>query len=122
MSANLGVTFSYTNYQDGTLKVAGKKKVDSTNLFTFNTVWADFTYSNISKVLKSVEFLYQMEVNYYDAYYGGANGIKFEETWNVHAVPADKQKLDEIKKQKPEEAKKVQNKNLERAKKLGRTS
>jgi hypothetical protein len=48
--------------------------------------------------------------------------FEFEETWDVHAVPADKQKLDEIKKQKPEETKKVQNKNLERAKKLGRAS
>ena len=83
LSANLGVTFSYTNYQDGTLKVAGKKKVDSTNLFTFNTVWADFTYSNISKVLKSVEFLYQMELSYYDAYYGGDKGIQTENTWKA---------------------------------------
>ena len=83
LSANLGVTFSYTNYQDGTLKIAGEKKVDSTNLFTFNTVWADFTYSNISKVLKSVEFLYQMELSYYDAYYGGDNGIEFQGTWDA---------------------------------------
>lgn len=48
--------------------------------------------------------------------------FEFEETWDVHSIPIDKQKLDEIKKQKPEETKKVKNKNLERAKKLGRTS
>jgi hypothetical protein len=48
--------------------------------------------------------------------------FEFEDTWNIHEVPVDKQKLDEIKKQKPEEAKKVQNKNLERAKRLGRAS
>ena len=83
LSANIGVTFSYTNYQDGTLTVNKKSKVDSTNLFTFNTVWADFTYSNISKVLKSIEFLYQMELNYYDAYYGGDNGIYNDNTWNA---------------------------------------
>ena len=83
LSANLGVTFSYTNYQDGTLKIAGEKKVDSTNLFTFNTIWADFAYSNISKVLKSVEFLYQMELSYYDAYYGCDKGIDFQNTWDA---------------------------------------
>ena len=46
--------------------------------------------------------------------------FEFEETWDIHALPLDKQKLDEIKKQKPEEQKKIQNKNKERAKKLGR--
>ena len=44
----------------------------------------------------------------------------FEENWDIHAIPADKQKLDEIKKQKPEEEKKVKDRNKERAKKLGR--
>ena len=62
------------------------------------------------------------EVYYFPKVWEMKANFEFEETWNVHAVPADKQKLDEIKKQKPEEAKKVQNKNLERAKKLGRTS
>ena len=86
LSANLGVTFSYTNYQDGTLGIANKKGYltkrieDSTNLFTFNTIWADFTYSNISKVLKSVEFLYQMELSYYDGFY---SNVYNEETWDV---------------------------------------
>ena len=46
--------------------------------------------------------------------------FEFEETWNIHSTPVDKQKLDEIKKQKPEETKKIQDKNKERAKKLGR--
>ena len=86
LSANLGVTFSYTNYQDGTLGIADKegyltKRIeDSTNLFTFNTIWADFTYSNISKVLKSVEFLYQMEVSYYEGFY---SNVGYESTWDV---------------------------------------
>ena len=47
--------------------------------------------------------------------------FEFEETWDIHAVPLDKQKLDEIKKQKPEEAKKIKDRNKERARKLGRT-
>ena len=86
LSANLGVTFSYTNYQDGTLGIVDsegyvtKRIEDSTNLFTFNTIWADFTYSNISKVLKSVEFMYQMEVNYYEGFYSGVN---YKSTWDI---------------------------------------
>ena len=48
--------------------------------------------------------------------------FEFEETWNIHATPVDRQKLDEIKKQKPEETKKVKDRNKERAKKLGRAS
>ena len=48
--------------------------------------------------------------------------FEFEETWDMHGTPVDKQKLDEIKKQKPEETKKVQDRNKERAKKLGRAS
>ena len=31
--------------------------------------------------------------------------FEFEENWDVNAIPIDKQKLDEIKKQKPEETK-----------------
>ena len=46
--------------------------------------------------------------------------FEFEETWIVDAVPWDRQKLDEIKKQKPEETKKVTNRNAERLKRLGR--
>ena len=88
LSANLGVTFSYTNYQDGAVFYGTEKKF-STNLFTFNTVWADFTYSNISKVLKSVEFMYQMEVGYNDAYY--KTDID-EKLWNVigNSIQANK--------------------------------
>ena len=62
------------------------------------------------------------EVYYFPKVWEMKANFEFEETWDIHAVPADKQKLDEIKKQKPEETKKVQNKNLERAKKLGRAS
>ena len=62
------------------------------------------------------------EVYYFPKVWEMKANFEFEETWNIHATPVDKQKLDEIKKQKPEETKKVQNKNLERAKKLGRAS
>ena len=86
LSANLGVTFSYTNYQDGKMKVDGE--ITSTNLFTFNTVWLDFAYSNISKVLKSVEFLYQMEVGYNDGYYASTT----KEIWDIvgNSIQANK--------------------------------
>ena len=47
--------------------------------------------------------------------------FEFEETWNLHAIPLDRQKPDEIKKQKPDEAKKIKDRNKERARKLGRT-
>ena len=48
--------------------------------------------------------------------------FEFEETWNIHEVQVDRQKLDEIKKQKPEQEKKIKDRNKERLKKLGRTS
>jgi hypothetical protein len=60
------------------------------------------------------------EIYYFPKVWEMKANFEFEETWDIHAVPADKQKLDDIKKQKPEETKKVQSKNLERAKKLGR--
>ena len=86
LSANLGVTFSYTNYQDGVVEVDGE--IASTNLFTFNTVWLDFAYSNISKVLKSVEFLYQMEVGYNDGYFASST----EDLWKImgNSIQANK--------------------------------
>lgn len=46
--------------------------------------------------------------------------FEFEEDWDIHEVPWDLQKLDEIKKQKPEQEKKIKDRNKERAKKLGR--
>jgi len=46
--------------------------------------------------------------------------FEFEEDWDIHEVPWDRQKLDEIKKQKPEQEKKIKDRNKERAKKLGR--
>ncbi|MBR5204050.1 MAG: Ig-like domain-containing protein [Bacteroidaceae bacterium] len=62
------------------------------------------------------------EVYYFPKVWEMKANFEFEETWNINVTPVDKQKLDEIKKQKPEETKKIQNKNLERAKKLGRAS
>ncbi|MGL4853330.1 MAG: Ig-like domain-containing protein [Phocaeicola sp.] len=46
--------------------------------------------------------------------------FEFDETWNIRMVPVVKQKLDEIKKQKPEEEKKIKERNKERAQRLGR--
>ena len=60
------------------------------------------------------------EVYYFPKVWEMKANFEFEETWDVHAVSLDKQKLDEIKKQKPEEAKKIKDRNKERAKKLGR--
>ena len=60
------------------------------------------------------------EVYYFPKVWEMRANFEFEETWDIHAIPLDRQKLDEIKKQKPEEQKKIQNKNKERAKKLGR--
>lgn len=60
------------------------------------------------------------EVYYFPKVWEMRANFEFEETWDIHAVPLDRQKLDEIKKQKPEEQKKIQSKNKERAKKLGR--
>ena len=60
------------------------------------------------------------EVYYFPKVWEMRANFEFEETWDIHAAPLDRQKLDEIKKQKPEEQKKLQNKNKERAKKLGR--
>lgn len=62
------------------------------------------------------------EVYYFPKVWEMKANFEFEENWDIHAIPADRQKLDEIKKQKPEETKKVQNKNKERAKKLGRAA
>ena len=60
------------------------------------------------------------EVYYYPKSWEMKANFEFEETWIVDAVPWDRQKLDEIKKQKPEETKKVANRNTERLKRLGR--
>ena len=62
------------------------------------------------------------EVYYFPKVWEMKANFEFEETWNIHATPVDRQKLDEIKKQKPEETKKVKDRNKERAKKLGRAS
>lgn len=60
------------------------------------------------------------EVFYFPKVWEMKANFEFEETWNIHATPLEKQKLDEIKKQKPEEQKKIQDRNKERAKKLGK--
>ena len=60
------------------------------------------------------------EVFYFPKVWEMKANFEFEENWDVNAIPVDKQKLDEIKKQKPEETKKVQDRNKERARKLGR--
>ena len=62
------------------------------------------------------------EVYYFPKSWEMKANFEFEENWNLQAVPLDKQKMDEIKKQKPEEMKKVQDRNKERARKLGRSS
>ena len=46
--------------------------------------------------------------------------FSFEETWDIHATPVDEQKLTELKKQKPEEQRKVKDRNKEREKRLKR--
>ena len=61
------------------------------------------------------------EVYYFPKYWQMKENFEFEETWNLRETPLDKQKLDEIKKQKPEQAKQVKDRNKERAKKLGRS-
>ena len=60
------------------------------------------------------------EVFYFPKVWEMKANFEFEETWNIHAVPLDRQKLDDIKKQKPDETKKIKDRNKERAKKLGR--
>lgn len=62
------------------------------------------------------------EVYYFPKVWEMKANFDFEENWDIRAVPLDKQKLDEIKKQKPEETKKIKDRNKERAKKLGLTS
>lgn len=76
-----------------------------------NGVWDTGKYS---------EHLQPEEVYYFPKVWEMKANFDFEENWNINAVPVEKQKLDEIKKQKPEETKKIQDRNKERARKLGR--
>mgnify|MGYP000630519190 FL=1 len=76
-----------------------------------NGVWDTGKYS---------EHLQPEEVYYFPKVWEMKANFDFEENWNINAVPVEKQKLDEIKKQKPEEMKKIQDRNKERARKLGR--
>jgi hypothetical protein len=79
LSAELGVTFSYTNYQDETLKIGSEQLIDSANMFTFNKAYLQLAYGNISDILKSVELNYAMEIGYYDGFYQKTT----EEIWDV---------------------------------------
>lgn len=76
-----------------------------------NGVWDTGKYS---------EHLQPEEVYYFPKVWEMKANFDFEENWNINAVLVEKQKLDEIKKQKPEETKKIQDRNKERARKLGR--
>lgn len=76
-----------------------------------NGVWDTGKYS---------EHLQPEEVYYFPKVWEMKANFDFEENWSINAVPVEKQKLDEIKKQKPEETKKIQDRNKERARKLGR--
>lgn len=76
-----------------------------------NGVWDTGKYS---------EHLQPEEVYYFPKVWEMKANFDFEENWNINAVPVEKQKLDEIKKQKPEETKKIQDRNKERARKLSR--
>ena len=73
-----------------------------------NGVWDTGKYS---------EHLQPEEVYYFPKVWEMKANFEFEENWNINAVPVEKQKLDEIKKQKPEETKKIQDRNKERARK-----
>ena len=76
-----------------------------------NRVWDTGKYSEHSQ---------PEEVYYFPKVWEMKANFEFEENWDINAVPVEKQKLDEIKKQKPEETKKIQDRNKERARKLGR--
>lgn len=69
-----------------------------------NGVWDTGKYS---------EHLQPEEVYYFPKVWEMKANFDFEENWNINAVPVEKQKLDEIKKQKPEETKKIQDRNKE---------
>lgn len=76
-----------------------------------NGVWDTGKYSEHSQ---------PEEVYYFPKVWEMKANFEFEENWDINAVPVEKQKLDEIKKQKPEETKRIQDRNKERARKLGR--
>jgi uncharacterized protein (DUF2141 family) len=61
------------------------------------------------------------EVYYFPKVWDMKANFEFEETWDVTALPLEKQKLDDIKKQKADKQKTTKNRNAERLKKLGRS-
>lgn len=58
------------------------------------------------------------EVFYFPKVWEMKANFEFEETWDLQATSIDKQKLDELKKQKPEENKKIKERNKERARNM----
>lgn len=89
------VTFSVTNYRDDTLfttpiKSNGsldatqtKQSTDSTTFATFNSASVNATFSDISKVLKSVKIDYKVELAYYNAYWPSNNETVTEGMWKA---------------------------------------
>jgi hypothetical protein len=61
------------------------------------------------------------EVYYFPKVWDMKANFEFEEKWDVKELPLEKQKLDDIKKQKPDKEKKAKDRNAERLKKLGRS-
>lgn len=60
------------------------------------------------------------EVYYFPKVWEMKANFEFEETWDITSISAEQQKLDEIKKQKPDEEKDLKKKNIERNKKLAK--
>jgi hypothetical protein len=61
------------------------------------------------------------EVYYFPKVWEMKANFEFEEKWDVKELPLEKQKLEEIKKQKADKTKKAKDRNAERLKKLGRS-
>lgn len=60
------------------------------------------------------------EVYYFPKSWQMKANFEFNESWDINATSFDRQKLNEIKKQKPDEAKKIRDRNKERARKLAK--
>jgi hypothetical protein len=76
-----------------------------------NGVWDTGNYN---------DHLQPEEVYYFPKVWDMKANFEFEEKWDVKELPLEKQKLDDIKKQKPDKEKKAKDRNAERLKKLGR--
>lgn len=76
IALGLSTTFSVSNYMDNTLNTdtqmltSGLKTNEfNTTFVTFNNLNFNATFSDISKILKSIKIDYKMEMSWYDAYY-----------------------------------------------------